>query len=244
MFGELLIKKDGNHEYFHDYNESEVVKDITRFFGSKVRVEDGVTFGDIFRIVLDNHKVFQLVFDSDLGFHDLTNWQEEFNAEPDKINDDLKWVEVSSYGEYCVKDNGENELSIALEFVGMGKPGEEDIAYGTPPDQMIGYSFSFTPINQLKHLPFKINNEFKIYKLNLDRKKDEKPDLTPVVHGEKSITLYEMFSAILDDISFFGHPEARDLQGQELQQSYEDVKSGKAKTIPIEELFDNLDLDN
>ena len=117
-----------------------------------------------------------------------------------------------------------NEISIGVDVHGWGKhhPSEDEKkVYNKVEDipSHISYAIEFTPLYRLKHLPIKLNKKFEMRgpnKLGMD---------DPfVVEGNKEFTVYEVFGAILSELSFCGHPEERDSQWEDVVDDVKDCR--------------------
>jgi hypothetical protein len=216
----ILVKKDGL--YYRDWEDGEQlerkVDSFIPYLKEAIEAEDDVTFEDFFNHVMDEYKMISIVFASQLGHYDLGKWREEwacpFVDKPDG-HTKTKHLEVGWATEWWDKGM-DREVE---EWVGFGGRGETlDESTGEWIDDM-GISFSFTPINELKNYPFKINIEYKIfdwekYKADKDVKNREN---WFAVDGVKRMSVYDVIGGILDDISFYGAPDGRDKESEKLE---------------------------
>lgn len=238
----ITLKKDGIYRFkhfeeeldenIHGHNCTEIkVHSFLPYLNEMLEVEDDVTFEDFFAHIMRQKGKYSSIFASHLGNYKLKAWEEEWNRIPvgdrfDGVDYEMKSVGLCWHGESWNYE-GEDEITITPEFHGMGI----DIT-GLSPGKEMGLAVEFTPINELKSYPFKLDTQLNVYSLQKDSK--------ILLSGKKDFTVYEVVSTVLYEISFTGTPEQRDARMSKLKQQCEDIKSGKAKTIPAEEVFANL----
>jgi len=225
----ILIKKDGI--YYRDWDDGEQlenkVESFIPYLNEEIRVEDDITFEDFFNHVMDNHEIISVIFASQLGHFDLGKWVDEwkkpFVDKPDG-HTRTKYLQVAWSTEWWDKSiNG--EYREVEEWVGFGGRGETlDEETGDWMDDM-GISFSFTPINEMKGYPFKIDTEYRMldwerYQTN---KTPDDPDYWYCVIGHKKMTVFDVVGGILDDISFYGDPDRRDETGEEIRKTGDEL---------------------
>jgi len=171
-------------------------------------------------------------------------WEEAQKASDD--DDNMEYLELYWWGSKSTYD-GVREDGSTWGFHGIGKEGfipddlrehceEEDIAKMEAEGYRQGYAVEFTPINNLADYPIRMSNKLHITDYDAPPKDDmdRDVDLTP------SITLMELLYWTFWELSFLGSPEDRDEEGEVLAQRVEDLKSGKVKTIPWEEVKEKL----
>ena len=225
----LLVKKDGL--YIRDWDDGkQVEKKVDSFIpylNEEIRVEDDVTFEDFFNHIMDEYKLVTIIFASQLGHFDLGKWRKEW-AKPFVDKPDghtrTKHLEVAWCTELWDESISDDKVREVEEWIGFGGRGETlDEVTGEWFDDM-NISFSFSPINEMKNYPFKINTEYKMldwerYKKN---KNSDDSDYYCVI-GIKKMSVYDVIGGILDDISFYGEPDHRDQKGEELQEKCDEL---------------------
>lgn len=209
-----------------DYEEVILkIPTMLQLHSEECEIDDNVTLGDIFLIIKQNMDWWELI---------LEDWSREF------VDEALKPVLVTSVDEndpveylelyWGVEEwDGEISLPTFMSFHGKGKPDEYDC---------VNYGVSFTPANELAKLPIKVNTEFVIYK---SLKKS--PFFEEKYKGVAKPTLFQIIYGIFWELSFYGGPEDRDAQFAELKRRCDEVKNGKAKLIPWEEVKENLGIE-
>jgi len=145
--------------------------------------------------------------------------------------------------------NGENhywenpkrgELSTLMGFHGIGDYSEEDIKQW--PDQAnykCGYAIEFTPVNNLKHLPVKVNNEVSFYQPFVE--KGTELCRTGFIL-EKYPTLWTVITSVFWELTFCGFtPEEVAVKSDELSNICRDAKAAMNKLDQLDqEEVDNM----
>lgn len=108
-----------------------------------------------------------------------------------------------------VCDFYKGEISLNTDFIGIGKTDR--------------YSVSCSPSYVYANLPIVINKQLELNGVKLKR----------------DFTLLDILDAIYFDISFYGGPKEIENFVAEMNCRLEEIKSGKAKTIPLDEVFKN-----
>lgn len=234
----ITLKKEGIYLFKHieesiDENLSghicneKKVHSFLPYLNEVMDVEDDVTFEDFFEHIMRQKGKYSSVFTSHLGSYNLVQWEEEWNRISENSYDgddyEMQSVGLCWHGEYW-NSNGEDEITITSEFHGTG--------IDKKTKKEMGMAVEFTPINELKSYPFKLDTQLNVYSLQKDSKL--------LLSGKKDFTVYDVVSTVLYEISFAGSPEQRDARMVKFKQISEDIKSGKAKTISAGEVFDKL----
>ena len=123
--------------------------------------------------------------------------------------------------------------SLRRDFDGWGPWAEPwEGAWEEHPDwPRVGpFGLSLTPLGELLHLPLRYDPEL-IFR---------DPDGTEEYRTTIDITLIDFLKAVFFELTFHGTPEERNRMWGELRGRMEDVESGRARSIPAEELFRGL----
>ncbi len=224
----ITLKKDGIYRSEHQDSAQQIkVYSFLPYLNEVIEIEDDVIFKDFFDHIMRQKGKYSSIFTSHLGHYKLNKWEEEWNriSENSFDGDDYKMTAVGIcwHGESWNYE-GEDEITISPEFHGTGIDKESG--------KEMGLSVEFTPINELKQYPFKLDTQLNVYSLQKDSK--------ILLSGKKYFTVYEVISTVLFEISFSGSPEQRNDKINDIKQISEDIKSGKTKTIPMKEFFVNL----
>jgi len=151
------------------------------------------------------------------------------------------------------------EMPNIMSFHGVGKHWDDENICDDPENCQHHnlYGVWLTPLNNLAHLPIRMDTEAKVYPpfetwslvrkaarrlgRSLHRQWERKLS-TPELTIDIKPTLHTFLSSVLWEMTFAGpHPDDRQAKSEELERSSEEVKEGKVKTIGLDELLDRLD---
>jgi len=187
------------------------------FLDEVVELSDDFTLEDLFYWIGRNQDHFDLIFCSQLGNRPLQCYLDEVQKPYPEKDDEIEYLELQRFGELW--DWGDIDLFISFSGIGKGKG--------------INYALEFTPLNEIKHLPLKLNKKFVIttYKkstffsrlVSKLRRKGNNSYVT-LVEGETDFTLYELIGSVLSEVSFVGTPEERDTKLDEIEEDVEEMK--------------------
>lgn len=191
-----LIKKDNLYLPADDDTYAPVARDCV--FGclrEVTNIDEGVTLGDIFNFVEKSEDGVL----ADLIGTLAHNWHmDEFHAqakEPPSADGEDKLAYLEIYWRPCYY-NDRKSLRVEAEFHGVSLENKRT------------YSVSYTPVNELVHLPVKLNKV-----VNLE-------DGSSFYH---EYTLLDILDAIYWDISFAGGPEENKAFLEECQDRMEEI---------------------
>lgn len=202
----IIIGKDSLVlEYFEDGEKMVLeidheVNNITKYMDHIVHIEDGVTVRDIFEHLGKDMDTIDMVFDASLGGHNFSDFYDEAMLEP--APDDL--LKVAIFEHNCNMES--DELLHEIRFVVIGTHPEED--------KSVPYSVELSPINTFSGLEVKISTVFSISKFETIN--DEIIELN-LFEAHKPMTLYEILSALLFEVSYYGNPEMREVAFDEMK---------------------------
>ncbi len=196
------------------------------YLSDRVVLSEDFTLEDLFNHIEKNKEAFDIVFHSCLGHYPLQLWIDEIKKSGPKKDDEIDYLEIYRWGEYW--DWGDIDLSIGIG--GVGKK-EDDPSYG----------IGFTPLNEIKNLPLRLNEDFGISEVIIPSRivlffaRLLKKIGVPVgkwnnsfnrmyVKGKTEFTVYELIAAVLYEISFYGCPEERDGTLVEIEQDVEETE--------------------
>lgn len=200
------------------------VDSIVPYFNEIVEIEDGFTFKDFFDIIEKDKEIINVIFSSFLGHFPLYPYLDELKKDclPES-KEDMKYIEciwVAEQFDYNVfyekhKDDKDG-IMFELNDGKLRKPSKNDgndvniyidiTGVGDDPDGgNIYYGIDFTPLYRIKHLPIKLNTDFKMKDVNKYGEGEKN-----VVEGKREFSVFDIVSAILSEISFAGLPEDRD----------------------------------
>lgn len=208
------IPKTQSYEY-------EITKYPFQCIRDTVDIEPDVTLGDIFRMVEADE-----ILTNFIACYSYCGWIGEFHEaakEPLTKEDSGEVVALEISHVLEVHDyDGKFPTSIEYwqNFSGVGRDGGEHPFY----------SVSYTPVNELVHLPVMLNKKVKCM-----RNWTEK-----LLEGEKEFSLLEVLDCIYYDISFHGGPKDNATFIEELDEQIKDIDEGRAELIPFEDVLAEL----
>lgn len=199
--------------------ERKEVKSLKNYLNCVLHLEEGITFETFFNIILKDRDFINEVFKDTMGGFDLKQFTKEWKNITDKKDiEKISYLEI--YRDIKLKDDGGiNILEITNVFEGIMKneSGIKEII-----------SLDFIPINDLKTLSIKINNEFNIPGQIIEN--------VNIITANKEMTLFEVIESILYDITFYGDPSSRDKIKQDVLNVNNKDNLIQLLTIDMEEL--------
>jgi hypothetical protein len=228
-----IYKSDFGIAEIRDPLSLEVISEdeIVHHLSEEVELGESLTFEAIFDIIFENKEILEKIYKSCLGGFSLQPFINELNDIPSKKTE-LDYLEI-----FWHSDKSDNDLTIVSGLHGIGV--EETETGVQPKGDIISYAIEFTPLNNLKYLKVKINKE--IVTMNYDSKDDN----FQLNLGRMTFTLYDLFYAILFEISWNGDPAGRENRLEELEEtiktSEEEIDNGEGKELDMEELFEMFD---
>ena len=198
-------------------------------------VADDVTLKDIFLYINKNIDLWELF---------LGNWCKDIVKEglkPLKKKSTCDYTEIENIELYgfeevseCFDAIGDTEKKEFSGFKQLNLSGnghwKKDCEEGTyKKGEKVSISLSFVPNNELAKYKLIVKEEAIIY---------GDIGLTALLHvGRCTPSLFQILYSIIWELSFFGSPQDRDKHAKELNQTMDNIKSGKVKTYPMDELF-------
>lgn len=221
---------------------SEYVKEeiqlLHRYLNETVELSDDFTFEDLFKILEGEKEIFDVIFSSQLGHYPLQLYIDEIKKSFSvKDEDEVDYLEIRRFGEYWGRDK---DIEIFVDFGGESET--TDISYGV----------GFTAVNELKYLPLRLNENFeiseikrlsklKLYFWRLLKKISipwwDNPFTHTYVKGKTKFSVYELISAVLYEITFYGPPDVRDAKLEDLEKTVEETKEFLASGGDIDDKF-------
>ena len=207
--------------------EVDLTKDLILHLNDECDLEDNLILKDVLLLV-KNHSDFlsPIVTSSESWLGELI---EEGLNNPFEVSNDVHTLELK----WCGNLNnwsGEEKLETYVHFEGLGVIPDDESYKDWPKDQPVNYAIDMSAINTLSELPIKLNKKMTVY----DERNKKFNEVFLEVTADFS--LLDVLKGIFWELSFHGSPKDRNVRVKELKQSIEDIESGKAKTIPWEEL--------
>lgn len=197
--------------------------ELPYYIGSNVTFSENTTLGDIWKIIEINKNIFSMIFYDSLGGHKLDKFIEYVNtnkANQDK-NENIKYLEIYCEVDTFIKED-KSTTNISYMIHGVGDDG--------------GYSLSFEELPNLMDYIIKIKEDISLSHHDLTTKYYNR------IESKSLHKLFNVFSAIFEEISFFGYPQdgkAKD-ESDKLSKIIDDIENGNIKL----EKFDLEEWDN
>ena len=205
---------------------------------------DNMSLGDLFAFV-EAHEDLKAF----IACYSWCRAIDEFHAqaqEPCKERSTLSRLEVYRAGEvhrWVEKKNKTRAHRVSLDlnydFHGLG-PCDEDILEhyaesGSEPPEEQNYSVSYTPVNEMTHLPLLLNTEMEVHEWISDIRENK-------LHlvCQYPFTLLEVLDAVYWDISFHGGPEDNKAFLEEMKGRMEEVDKAREEGRPIGKSFTSV----
>ncbi len=194
----------------HDSKEIEALEmaDLVYILGEELELGEDVTFKDLFDIIIFHKDFLNILFNKEMGGLLIDDFIEDYEKdskfpfENEGFNLRLAWY--SDIFEY----NHEVEF---VEYVGFEAYGKLNVKED---DEDYTISLAFVSLSEIKNKLIVLDNTFELHD-------DEsyKSDIGAFFKANyKPFTIYDVFRAILRDITFYGDPEKRDKQREQLEQ--------------------------
>jgi hypothetical protein len=194
-----------------EYVEKEIAE-LSPYLNEVVELDNNFTLADLFDYIKREKGLFNAVFSSHLGHSPLQAFIDEIRRPVPESGkrSEIDYIEIRRYGEYF-----DGEVEIWVDVCGVNEKTQD------------GYGIEFSPLNEIKHIPLRLNKTFKVSelkipsklvrfrflnmlgkKLGIPLKRWGSPLDYVYVSGTTRFTVYELISEVLNEISFVG--EKRD----------------------------------
>jgi hypothetical protein len=192
--------------------KSQKVDTVIPFLGETIKIDKNFTLGDFFKIIEKDIPMYETVFSHSLGHFSLQPFINDLKKKVKIKKDKVKVIEISWAADQW-KYKNTNEISIDTNVCGYTtiKKIKNKMAYG----------LDFSPLNELKNLPLYLNTDFEIFEWGDQGMENESK---PLVKGTLEFTVYDVFTAILNEISFMGLPKNRDEELKKLKETVRECK--------------------
>jgi len=241
----IIGKNSIQLEYFDMDEHINVIvnhKDITliRNLGHEVQIEPGVTVYDLFVHMGKEIENIDIAFDSQLGGYNFIDFYREAVSEPRKGNDEI--LDHAVFYHDCSLEDG--ELLHDIGFIGMGIS-----IYKETERKLIPYSLEYSTIRDYSYLPLVIDTKFVIYEdemndIDMEKDLNEEEPAKPrriLFESVKPMTLYDILSAILLEVAYYGTPDMRERAFNEIQDDLFEIVVPTEHNISA--ILDNIDIE-
>lgn len=227
----VKLKKDGffarkqNAEGIWEDSKVEFDVGFFQYWRSILEIEGAVTLADLINIINTD----DIVFLEMLTQSSISEFIREMNEEVEDNDSQLVSIEVRKYYEANEYDDF-STINEAITCSGRYK--EPRISEHDPSHTDERCAIEFCHWSTLKDLPLVLD-------LNATLTVDM--DYKAAKTYESTITVGDFFTGLFDEICFFGSPERRDGEMEELNRRIKEVEDGTAELIPWEEVRDRLE---
>ena len=190
----IYFKKNGELSLVDRITKEEThVETIKHYLDCPVKLEKGITFKTFFNHIIKDKDFFNVVYKETMGKSSiddfLTEWDEDgIDVNPDKGIQYIKAYKIFDYIEVVLE---EDFVDIRIDFDGVGKD-----------DQL--YNLEFIPLNELKNIPFVVEEKMSIYRTVANLKGEEL-----FFKGNSFTLLFELLGTILYVITIHGTPKGK-----------------------------------
>jgi hypothetical protein len=201
--------------------------EIVRFLSEEVELGESIKFKRLFDIASYSIDKFNEIFYSTLGGYRLEPYLQEIENNPtDKYDTD--YLEI-----YWFCDKYEDELTIYPSLHGVSINEKDQIEY---------YAMDFVSMNNLKNYNIKLNYQVEFFDYN-------KPDdNNKILLGNKSFTLFDLYTAIFQEISFHGGPLDKRERFKDLEDSIKEIEQNienkKENLVSFDDMIQKMEKDD
>lgn len=209
------------------------VESLAEYFNCVVKLKPGTTFRHVWKYLEQDAEFFGQVFSQAMGRFPIYAYVEQGKKphEPEENEDpDHSMHALEVYWDVGVWEDKFKEFA---SFHGTGRHKYQD-ADGNEIVGDCGWAVEFTPVNELMYYPLLLDDKFVII--------DEKTH-KPIWSGTREWTVYEMYYAILYEITFVGTPDDQVRKMADLDQRVAEAKDAitRGDTYPMDALLDDED---
>ena len=179
-------------------------KEIINFLSDVVELSESLNFKRLFDIISLNIGAFNEIFYTSLGSYPIEPYLQEIeNNKTESTGSD--YLEL-----YWLCDKYDGELNISPSLHGINIKEQET------------YALDFVSLNNIKNHIVKINKSLVLYDYSATKSKKSDKSIIEVYLGEKSFTLFDLYNAILTEISYHGGPQDKKERFEDIQESIQE----------------------
>lgn len=175
------------------------IQDIIFYMSEEIEIGEDVTFGRLFEILILHKDFFNILYCSDMHSLEIDDFIEDFEGFDDVVSDEdykimFSWI-CNTY-----RNEGDLELFDYIVMEGYGKLDVEKDKSNYP------FALSYFPLYEFKNRLVICNNGYYIDEFN-----GAENDMEELFKAKyKPFLLYDIFSSILREVTYYGKPEDRD----------------------------------
>ena len=218
-----LFESDFKSE-FRAYLQSDVTADFKKYLFRDCEISEETTLGDLIAFMEKDLPFWQSIIPFNLEL-----FIEESKKENKNINnkeDEIEFLELYQFLETDILGKKEFHGILFPSFHGVGFAKKEEPApfRSLKKGDRINYSVSMSPVNELVHLPVRLNKETNLILQKRNFKKTQVIEL-----GEGPYSLIGIIYGIFWEISFHGPPVSRNNIKNSLVQQVNSLTLAKSK---------------
>jgi len=201
----IKIKKSGKiflEETVDKDVKISAVKGLKNYLSCEVEIDEDVTFGTFFKLIVGDKDVFDVVFCQELNGRKLGEFGKMLDEDlVDEGDFKLDFLEISKIFELLTFDKV-STIDLFPVFVGMGKTSDGFDLF---------IPISICSVNELKNIKISQNNLVEVYRDNYHEGCESMDDenLISFFDAATRITLYEAIRCILFEIAYYKTEEER-----------------------------------
>ena len=228
----IILEKNKDHFSFRTGKSFIPIEEsLIPYLSDNIEIEDGVTFGQFFDIILKHHEEYSEFFISYLGGVPLSDFIGEWNSKPKETYPKMEYINIQWGKQYIFIDEI-NDINIPSipEFVGIENNDKST-------DELL-YSLEFTPLNKLKHCKLKLIYENDIFDVKTGK---------IICSLNRGLSVFDVLVSVFNEITYSGNPEERaktlDMLKDRLKKSIEQSERGKSKSISLDKFLKDNKID-
>lgn len=209
----LFLNKNGIFYRGRESKKLVKINNILNVLDETVKISKDFTVADFFNIINKDLPTFNSIFGSSAGGINLEEFIKEMNSNPDEEDvSDVKYIELSWICEildYGKEENKKHNSAFDIYVDVSGVP--------TDDNEVANISISLSHLSSLKNLPIRLKNVIStsVYDIHMSN--------SSLFKSLKNFTLFEFFSAIISEISFYGNAENKNKIFKEIEEISKDI---------------------
>lgn len=220
---------------YDDIKETQITS-LYPYLGVEVETGENFTFGDFWELLYPDFDEYNIIFAESTGGHDLHEFHQDFLCispeKEDNPESKIVYLVIRMNYEYDISYQAdEMYLSRYTDFSGFGSCEGKDTYW----------AIEFTSLSVLKQCPLIIENKVNIIKIYGNKTNGYKSENLLSENTKERITVYDVISGILDEITFCGTPEKRDSAKEGLISSMENAKEQIEQMKTLDQISKALD---
>ena len=213
---------------------AKVTKFAHRFLFEPLKLEDGVTLHDVFKL-LKNDPVLVSVFRGNFATEYLEAVLKVKKKKTAALSSTLEYIELyteHSFNSYTRELNIPTRYNVQCVSSVLQK---DNVEYDVKKGQRIELGLAGAPVETILHLPLKVRSATPIMEDDLDSASYHTPIATNEV---PSMALGTLIYSLLWTLAFHGSPKQTEQFNEKLKKQIDDFDNGITKSVPYESLFE------